>query len=388
MSLPRRALLPATLGCLVCIVGVTAGAYAWSSEAEDRIGIGDGRTLGVGRALDSSRPLHAPGERGDDAQNPQTGSQQQGGQADNPVRGATNDVRPHEDETPPLQETPPQQGVTNLGAPAQSDLQPSPEAEEKVVTAPSDHLESAGEAVDGAAEGGPQGAPGAAAESEPDPAPAPAAPPATGAEPLFAGDSLSKFVTQAKAGRVTTVRPGDYRFETRPGDYLSDAEKSYGAARSEVYIDTQRWPGIAAKDQLLFYSGSFMFEPGYDMANPDAWRTIIQFKHNDESGAPFDFYAQGSAGLRYGSVDGPKIADIEVGKPYPWLLEAVWSEDPAEALQRVYLFGEQVAEGHETVKGGESIYPKFGLYMSETVQPSAIRHWDFLVGTSRSAVGR
>ncbi len=205
---------------------------------------------------------------------------------------------------------------------------------------------------------------------------------------MFAGDSLSKFVVQAKAGRITTVRPGDYRFETRPGDYLSATEQSYGAARSEVYIDTRRWPEIVAKDELLFYSGSFMFEPGYDMANPSAWRTIIQFKHNDESGAPFDFYAQGNAGLRYGSVDGPKIADIEVGKPYPWLLEAVWSEDPAKALQRVYLFGEQVAEGHETVKRGASVYPKFGLYMSETVQTSAIQHWDFLVGTSRAAVGR
>ena len=54
----------------------------------------------------------------------------------------------------------------------------------------------------------------------------------------------------------------------------------------------------------------------------------------------------------------------------------------------MYLFGEQVAEGHETVKSGESIYPKLGLYMSETAQASAIQHWDFLVGTSRAAVGR
>lgn len=371
MIVSRRALFCVILGLMACVLVANAS----SSRVVSPIEIGDGRALGIGGDLGSSRSLGDFGVRGDEARLA-------------PGRGEADDAPPVGGETP-------RQSAAIVAAPGPGTA-PAPPlvVDEGVAPAPPDPPGPVGEPIGGAVDDvqpvpEPQEPVGVDPGIGQGPAPEPAQPPepAPVANILFSGDSLSKFVVQAKAGRVTSVEPGSFRFETRPGDYLSASERSYGAARSEVYIDTERWPEIAAKDTLLFYSGSFTFEPGWDMDNPSAWRTILQFKHNDESGAPFDFYAQGSAGLRYGSVDGPKIADIEVGKPYPWLLEAVWSEDPALALQRVYLFGVQVAEGRETVKSGDSIYPKFGLYMSEKAEASAIRHSDFLVGTSRAAVG-
>lgn len=219
-------------------------------------------------------------------------------------------------------------------------------------------------------------------------------------EDFWEGDSLdsSKFTKQEKeAGRITVVTdpalkcPGTthdttFRFENKDGDFLSEAEEEAEPPTTRAEIMADEPPFILAQDVTRWYRQQLRFAEDYDIV-AEGFRTIMQFKHTDDSGAPADLYTWQDE-LRAWSVGEPSIATVVPGGA--WLdvvLEAVWSHDPEKALQRLYLNGELIGEKNVPLKAGEGIYLKWGNYKEASIPGGVIYIGGLVAAKTKSELG-
>lgn len=217
------------------------------------------------------------------------------------------------------------------------------------------------------------------------------------ASPLFEADSLSKLELQEKEdGRIQIVAstPGlrtthdtAIRFETRTGDALSEVEEDEEppVTRAEAYIDPSRFPESVTPGARRIYRGIMQFPEDFDVTAV-GFRTLVQIKHSDESGAAAALYMFEGTDLHWNDITGPVVATIVPGGSIDWMIEAFWAEDAGTSTQRIYINGELKAESNEVIKPG-GVYVKFGYYKAASVPTGAYEHIGFVIGASLSAVG-
>lgn len=177
-------------------------------------------------------------------------------------------------------------------------------------------------------------------------------------------------------------------FECRTGDSLSSAEANANppTSRCEAFIDPDNYPAVTKQDTPLFYRYSLYFPTDYDVKT-QGFRTLGQWRHDDESGIVVGFYGymEGSKlYLHWDGVNGPICAPITPGATIDVLLEAVWSTDALKALQRGFVNGKEVGVKHQLTKG---CYAKFGNYKQASIPTCTVIYSNYVVGESKTAVG-
>jgi hypothetical protein len=220
--------------------------------------------------------------------------------------------------------------------------------------------------------------------AEAKPTPPPVEPPAL---PIFSADSLSKVELQEKASGRITMGANGIRFEARTGDALSKTEETEKppVTRAEVYIDPTKYPLTVTPGVPRFYRGVMTFPSNFDVKSV-GFRTLLQIKHvGDANPEPAAIYMVEGPNLHWNEIGGPVIGQVVPGGSFEYLIEALWSEDPSKALQRVYVGGRQVAETHALISS-TGLYIKFGYYKQASIPTGSYEH-SLVIGASKAAVG-